>query len=96
MDRIIFAAEKLAALVVSQRFMAVVVGMVVILVSVGGIVTGVEASVDETELAGLVASVATQVGAGLLGLVAILTLVNTLIKSVEQRPPSLRRDDYEK
>ena len=85
MDRIIFAAEKLVALVVSQRFAVTMAAIIGLIVALGGIVVGVDATVDEADLAGQIAGVAGQVAVALTGVVAFMRFVVTLIESIEQR-----------
>lgn len=99
MDKLVFALEKLIALISSQRFITAVVSIVVIVVVVQGIAAAVFGfdpwqAPDEADLNARVEALVAQAVTVLGALLAIAQVVTTLIKGITERPPSNVRADY--
>lgn len=99
LEKIKFAIEKFSALVSSQRTLATVVGAVLIVVLVQNVVvvvTGGEAwEFDEESVSRAVGEAVTLIVPVLAGVTAVLNLIKPLIDSIEKRPPSLIRENYD-
>jgi hypothetical protein len=101
LEKAIFAIEKLAALLTSQRTVATVVGVVVIVGMVWVIVAplvGMEAGEmpTEEELEASIGQWLAVISTAAVGIVSVLQLVKALVEGMNERPPSLNSDDYKK
>lgn len=100
LDKLIFALEKLTALLTSQRTVATIAGVAVLAVAMWGIIgpllgVAVAAAPDDPAIEESVAQWLTVAVTAMTGLLSILALISKLVDGLVDYPPSLERTDYE-
>ncbi len=100
LDKLLFAFEKIAALLASQRTLAAIAGIVITLASLWRIVAPLFGVVTDglpgdTELESVVAVLVAGATTFIVAIGMMLSLLKSLIDSLEIAPPSLIRSDYE-
>ena len=100
LDKVLFAIEKFAALLTSQRTLATVVGVIVVVGMAWAIIAPlvdieVGEKPSEEELASIIGQWLAVIAAAITSMVAVLRMVSNLVEGMNERPPTLKAEDYE-
>lgn len=100
MDKFWFALEKVLALVLSQRTLASLTGIIaiaVVLAKIGGPLLGYATDdlPDDAKIEAVAAAWLALIGVVVTSILQISKLVQAMLDSIEKSPPSLIRGDYE-
>ena len=100
LDKLLFAIEKFAALLTSQRTLTTVVGVIVVVGMAWAIIAplmGIEGGELPSEEA-LEASIGqwlAVIATAVTSMIAVLRMVSSLVEGMNERPPTLKSEDYE-